>query len=139
MQFKTSWNKDISFGPIKTWKDEINATGATQMQFAKKLMTSRTMFNRSSAQDLVVNQGERYNYLPALQVKGAIYVYTYTGKNIELNLARYAGKKVKSAWYNPRNGEYIAIESFTAKGVKFFDAPGEEKEGNDWVLVITNL
>lgn len=138
MQFKTTWSKDISFGPVKTWKEEMNAVGATQMQFAKKLMTKRTMFGRKPAQDLIVNQGERYNYLPALQVKGAVYVYTYTGRDIELNLARFAGKKVKSSWYNPRNGEYIAIENFTAKGVKIFDAPGKEKEGNDWVLVLEN-
>jgi hypothetical protein len=139
MQFKTTWNKDISFGPVKTWKEEMNAEGATQMQYVKKLITSSNFLNRKPAQDLIVNQGERYHYLAALQVKGAIYVYTYTGRNIELNLARYAGKKVKSAWYNPKNGQYIAIENFTANGVKVFDAPGEEKEGNDWVLVITNL
>lgn len=136
MQFKTSWNKDLSFGPVKKWQDELTATGATQMQYLKKLLLSKPLFNRQSVQDIIVNQGERYNYLVALQQQNRILVYTYSGRNISVNLAKYASKKVACAWYNPRNGQYIAIGNFNNKGTLSFNPPGEEKEGNDWVLKI---
>lgn len=140
MQFKTGWNKDISFGPVKKWKEELNAVGATQMQYVKKLVLSKPFFERIPNQSLINNQGERYNYLVATSGKNYAFVYTYTGRNIELNMGRYAGKKVKSSWYNPRNGQYIAIGIFeNTGGVKTFNPPGEEREGNDWVLVLADF
>ncbi len=140
MQFKNDWDKSISFGAVKKWKEELNATGATQMQYLKKLMFSKPYLEREPAQDLINNQSYRYDYLLATKGKSYAFVYTFTGRNIELNMGRYAGKTVKSSWYNPRNGQYIAIGFFENNGgVKSFNPPDEEKEGNDWVLVLEDL
>jgi hypothetical protein len=49
---------------------------------------------------------------------------------------KLGGKTIKASWYNPRDGRYTGIGSFENKGIKKFDAPGDVKEGNDWVLVL---
>lgn len=139
MQFKTTWSKDISFGPVNPWTTEMEAPGANQMRFVKKLVGGMAFIGRTPAQELIQNQGVRYQYLPALLDNHCLYVYTYTGRNIELGLGRYEGKKVKCSWYNPRNGGYIAIGNMTAAAHHLFDPPGVEKDGNDWVLVVTGL
>jgi hypothetical protein len=136
MQFYTPGDSGISFFPKIKWQGGLNAPGAMQMQYLKKLLLSKSYFDRVPDEGLINNQGKRYNYLLATKGKGYALVYTYTGRKMELNLGRYAGKKVKCAWYNPRNGEYIAIGNFDNRGARTFDPPGEEKEGNDWVLVL---
>jgi Protein of unknown function (DUF4038)/Putative collagen-binding domain of a collagenase len=136
MQFYTPGDSGISFFPKVKWQDGLKAPGTMQMQYLKKLLLSKSYFDRVPDQGLINNQGERYNYLLGTKGKAYALVYTYTGRNITANLGRYAGKKVKCAWYNPRNGEYIAIGNFDNRGARTFDPPGEEKEGNDWVLVL---
>ena len=139
MQFKKTQTKDNAFGAVKTWKETIDAVGANQMKYVKQLMLSKPFLNRTPAQEIILNQGEKYNYLTALRVKGATYVYTYTGREMEIKMGEYAGKKVKCSWFDPRNGEYLAIGEFENKGTKKFDPPGNVKQGNDWVLVMEDL
>jgi hypothetical protein len=136
MQFKKDWSKQISYGPTKSWKETIHAEGAEQMKYVKKLLLSESYFDRVPDQSLVANSGERYNYIAATHGKKYAFIYTYTGRNIDVNMGKLSGKKVKCSWYNPRNGEYIAIGKILNKGVENFDPPGEEKDGNDWILVL---
>ena len=136
MQFYTPGDSGISFFPKVKWQEGLKAPGASQMQYVKNLLLSKPYFERVPDQGLINDQREKYNYIIATKGKSYALLYTYTGRNMEVNLGRYAGKKVKCAWYNPRNGEYIAIGNFDNRGTKTFDPPGEVKEGNDWVLVL---
>ena len=47
---------------------------------------------------------------------------------------KITGPKVKAWWFNPRNGEAIAIGEFTNTGIREF-APPDYGEMLDWVLV----
>ncbi len=134
MQFYTPGDSGISFFPRVPWQQALDAPGARQMQYLKRLILSKPYLERVPDQAMIANQGERYNYLVASKGKKYALIYTYNGRNIELNLGRCAGKTVKCSWYNPRNGEYIAIGTFRNRGTRSFDPPGVEKEGNDWVL-----
>jgi hypothetical protein len=136
MQFYTPGDSGTSYFPKMKWQDGMNAAGASQMQYVKKLILSNNVDELVPDQNLIINQGKRYNYVAAISGKNFSYIYTYIGRNFELNIGKYAGKKVKSSWYNPRNGQYIAIGDFIANNKKTFDPPGEEKAGNDWVLVL---
>jgi hypothetical protein len=51
-------------------------------------------------------------------------------------MGKISGAKVNASWYSPRDGSKRSIGSFNNKGVQKFDPPGEEREGNDWVLVL---
>jgi len=106
------------------------------MQYLKKLMLSKPYFERTPDDGLVNSQGERYRYLAATKGKAYGMTYTYNGRTIEVNLRRFSGDRVKCTWFSPANGKSSVIGKFVNKGRQTFDPPGEEKEGNDWVLLL---
>lgn len=129
--------KNVSYGSKAYWYQSVNAPGAQQMQYVKKLMLSRPYFERVPTQTLIAaGQGERYNRLMATRGKSYAFIYTYNGRDMQINASELAGSKVKAAWYNPRNGQTTAIGTFTKAKAMKFDPPGEKKNGNDWVLIL---
>ncbi len=136
MQFYIPGKDKPAYGAKKSWQEGLNSPGAGQMQYLKKLMLSKPYFERIPDEGLVNNQGESYNYLAATKGKGYSMIYTCNGRTMEINLGRFDGTRVKCSWYNPGNGEYIGIGEFNNKGKRIFNPPGEEKDGNDWVLVL---
>jgi hypothetical protein len=128
------------YGTHQNWKDAINDTGAGQMQWMKKLILSKPYFERVPDQTLIASgQGEKYQRLLATRGKNYAFVYTYTGREMNIQMGKIEGKKVKASWYNPRNGNYTAIGVFENTGTHSFDPPGDQKEGNDWVLVLESV
>jgi uncharacterized protein DUF4038/collagenase-like protein with putative collagen-binding domain len=137
MQMHRPNDTDGNYGVTNYWYDAINAPGAAQMGYIKNLMLSKSYFDRVPDQSLIAGEiGEKYDRLFATRGKNYALIYTYTGRTISVKMDKLAGKSIKASWYNPRDGKYTAIGSYTNKGVQEFDAPGEEKAGNDWVLVL---
>ena len=83
--------------------------------------------------------GERYDYLIATRGSNYAFIYTYTGRNIPVDMEQFKADKVKASWFDPRNGETTAIGEFETQGVQEFDAPGEKENGNDWVLILDEV
>ncbi|TDD97802.1 glycoside hydrolase family 140 protein [Flavobacterium cellulosilyticum] len=127
-----------AYGNKVFWYDAIDAPGAGQMVYIKKLMLEFPYFDRVPDQSLVANSGEKYNYLAATRGKDYALIYTYNGKKIEVNMGKINGKKVKACWYNPRNGKKTKIGTFDNKGVHEFLPIGQNVDGNDWVLILTS-
>lgn len=128
------------YGVREYWNDAINAPGAGQMQYLEKLICSRNYATRVPDQSLVADNGKGYQHIQATRGKDYAFIYTYTGRNIAVNMGHIAGRRVKAAWYDPRNGETKEIGTYpNNKGVVVFNPPGEEKEGNDWVLVMDSV
>lgn len=136
MQMHKPSDKGSAYGAKQYWYEALNAPGAGQMKYLKKLMLSRPYFERIPDSSLVVNQGIRYNYLAATRGKDYAFIYTYNGREIKVNMGKIEGQKVKASWYNPRNGNTRSIGSYTNSGTRNFDPPGEERAGNDWVLIL---
>jgi hypothetical protein len=63
-------------------------------------------------------------------------VYTYTGKNLKVDLTKLKLNVTKLSWFNPSDGSIVNSWSKTKKGIVEFDPPGEQKNGNDWVLIL---
>ncbi len=99
-------------------------------------MLSKPYFDRVPDPSLVAQQGEKYNYLAATRGKDYAFVYTYNGRDIKVNMGKISGAKVNASWYDPRNGSVQEIGTFSNKGVVNFNPPGEQKDGNDWVLIL---
>ncbi|MEO8237333.1 MAG: glycoside hydrolase family 140 protein [Flavobacterium sp.] len=125
-----------AYGNKALWTDAINAPGAGQMVYIKKLMLSFPYFERVPDQSLIANQGEKYDYLTATKGENYALIYTYTGRKIEVNLGKTKGNKVIATWYNPRNGQKTKIGTFDNKGTKEFQPSGKKEDGNDWVLIL---
>lgn len=128
------------YGVREFWETAINAPGAGQMVHLKKLIYSRSYADRVPDQTLVAdNSGTGYQRLLATRGKDYAFIYTYTGRKIPVSMGRLAGNRVKASWYDPRTGSTSEIGVYPNKGVMVFDPPGEEQNGNDWVLVIDKM
>jgi hypothetical protein len=137
MQFRKAGEKTGAYGARDYWFDAINDPGASQMIYLKKLMLSRPYLERVPDQTLIAGDaGEKYDHLVAMRGKTYAFIYTYNGRDFKVNLGKTEGVQIKASWYDPRNGQSTAIGTFKNTGVKAFDPPGEQKDGNDWVLIL---
>jgi hypothetical protein len=132
MQFYTHGDNGTSFFPKQKWQDGLNAPGASQMQYLKKLILSKSYFNRVPAQELIINNGEKYNRVAATQGKNYALFYVYNGREFEVKFNKLNFKPHKASWMNAANGNIEVINNFT----NIFNPPGQEKNGNDWVLIL---
>lgn len=141
MQFLKAGEKTSAYGAKELWSSAINNPGAEQMVHLKKLMLSRPFLERVPDQTLIVagKNGIKYNRLLATRGKAYAFVYAYNGRNIPVQLGKIAGAKVKASWFDPRTGKSEVIGTFANTGAKEFDAPGEVRGGNDWVLVLDGV
>lgn len=140
MQMHKPSDKESAYGSKDYWYDAINHPGAGQMIHLKNLMLSKPFLERIPDQSLIASgQGKQYDRLMATRGKNYAFVYTYNGRNMSVVMGKIRGSKVKASWYDPRTGGTTAIGTFANKGVKEFNPPGEQKDGNDWVLVLETL
>lgn len=133
--YKEGENKAESGAKISFFK-ALDDAGSFQMQHLKKLMLSRPYFDRVNDQTALVDEGERYNRILVTRGTDYLMAYTYTGRDFSLKMGVITGEKVNVNWYNPRTGEVIKKGQLKNKGTQKFNAPGEVKEGEDWVLVL---
>lgn len=136
MQMNKPGDKKPAYGAKDFWYDAMNAPGASEMIHLKNLMLSKPFFERVPDQSLIVANGEKYDFLAATRGKKYALIYTYNGRNMEINAGKIEGKNISAQWFNPRNGSYSKIGNFKNSGILTFDPPGEIQDGNDWVLVL---
>ncbi len=125
-----------AYGNKELWTSAINAEGAGQMVYIKKLMEEVPFLEGIPDVSLVVNQGEKYDYIPAIRGEKYALLYTYNGRIIEIKLGKISGDKFEASWYNPRNGKKTKIGIFDNKGTQNFQPTGKKEDGNDWVLIL---
>lgn len=137
MQMHKPTDMTKAYGSRYYWYDAINHPGAKQMVHLKNLILSKPYFERVPDPSLITGkQGEKYNYIAATRGKDYAFIYDYTGRDFEVNMDKMGGPMVKATWYNPRDGSKKTIGTFSGKGVKKFNPPGEQRDGNDWVLIL---
>jgi hypothetical protein len=140
MQFHKPTDKGSAYGSKKYWYNALNDEGVKEMIYLKKLMLSESYFDRVPDQSLVVGeQGEKYAYIAATRGNDYAFIYDYTGKPFEVRMGKINGSSVKASWYSPKNGSKKSIGTFVNKGFRKFDPPGQQREGNDWVLILESL
>jgi hypothetical protein len=140
MQMHKPSDKGSAYGSKDYWYQSINDPGAQQMVYLKKLMLSRPYLERVPDQSLIAGQqGEKYNRLLATRGKNYAFIYTYTGRDMQINTGELPGTKVKATWYNPRNGNITTVGTFNKAKIMKFDPPGEPANGNDWVLILDSI
>jgi Protein of unknown function (DUF4038)/Putative collagen-binding domain of a collagenase len=136
MQFYTPSDSGISFFPKIKWQDGLIAPGAGQMQHMKELILSRSYFDRLPAQELVIDNGEKYERVLATKGKSYALFYVYNGRGFKVATDKLKFYPSKAGWFNPRNGETKWIAGYRNTTMKTFDPPGEKENGNDWVLIL---
>jgi hypothetical protein len=136
MQFYTPGDSGISYFPKQKWQDGLQAPAAGQMQHLEKLLLSKSYFERVPAQELIVDNGERYERVAVTKGKNYALLYVYNGREFNVAVDKLHFKPTKASWFNPATGKKELIKNYSNKAVQSFDPPGEKMNGNDWVLIL---
>ena len=128
-----------AYGVKNYWYEAIDDPGAGQMQYVKKLFLSRPFFERVPDQSLIAANGEKYDYVIATRGNSYAVIYTCSGRAFDVNMGVISGQRVKAWWYSPRDGAAGLIGEFDNTGVVAFVPPGDQADGNDWVLVLDDV
>ncbi|WBL24662.1 glycoside hydrolase family 140 protein [Zunongwangia sp. HGR-M22] len=138
MQMHRPEDKTGAYGNKKIWTEALEDPGAKQMQYLKELMLNYPYFDRKPDSALVVNSGERYDYLPATSGDAYSMIYTYNGRTIEIDVKKLQFDDFEAYWFDPRTGKKSEIKKLPKiqNGMITFDPEGEKEAGNDWVLIL---
>ncbi len=121
----------------KSWRQALAAPSSTQMGYLRKLMESRTIFDRVPDQSLLESDpGEGIDRIEATRGADYAFIYTPEGRNFAIATDKLAGRRSRVRWFDPRTGEWTEGQTITNDGRREFDPPGEPGLGRDWVLVL---
>src|SRR6218665_3948249 len=109
MQFFTPGADTANFEPVTPWQQAIEAPGANEMQYLRRLIESRPMLERVPDQTMILDNGVRYDRVLASRGKAYAFAYTYTGRPFTVKLGAITGKQVRAHWVSPRDGKTVAI------------------------------
>jgi hypothetical protein len=123
--------------PKEYWYEALDAPSARQMGCLRKLIESRPFLTqRPDLSLLAFEQTTPWEMCLALRGDGYAMIYTPTGRPLEIALEKLPFSEISASWFDPRTGKQSEIGKFTNKARRTFDPPGEEQQGNDWVLVL---
>ena len=120
------------------WREALQLPGASQMQWARKLIESRPILERVPDQSLIASDNKNDgSHLAATRSKSGDYAFIYSpiGEAFSVDLSKLSGEKLSGSWFDPRTGKSTAIEAFARQGKKEFTPP-TKGTGNDWVLIL---
>lgn len=136
MQFYRDRSSPGAFGVRELWSDAVHHPGAAQMIHLKRLMESVGFENGRPAQELLCGDaGERYDRVSVFAGDSFILAYTFTGREIALDLSPYAGQGLSAYWMDPVTGLRSYLRAVPGKKEERF-APPSREDGSDTVLVI---
>ena len=119
------------------WHLTLDLDGAFQMTHVRSLMESRPMLNRIPDQSLVVTQPkEDAAFIRAARGEDYAFIYSPFGYPVTVQMGKISGGEVDASWFNPRNGQTIAIGTFPNQGIKTCIPLSGPGRGNDWVLIL---
>ena len=126
-------------GPHVYWQEALELPGANQMTIVRRLMESRPLLDRIPDQSLIIEN----DYPPAERIqatrgKNYAFVYSTAGKPFTMKPGKISGRKLKTAWLNPRTGE-MKDNGTTSNQAQQKFTPPTSGYGQDWVLVIDGV
>jgi hypothetical protein len=124
--------------PNTHWRTAMDFAGATGVGLARKLLESLGWYRLVPDQSVIVKgQGEGEDHVAAARAEDGSVVVAYLpfGNPIGIEVGRVSGGRVKSRWYDPRDGSWTHIEEYPSGGVREFVAPSSGEQ-DDWVLVL---
>ena len=101
-------------------------------------MESRPMLVRIPDQSMLVSDPmATTDRIQATRASDGSYAFVYSasGRPIEVRLDSLSGKTVRASWYDPRTGAWQPIGRFPKAATREFKPPSSG-ENNDWVLVL---
>jgi hypothetical protein len=126
------------FGARHPWRDAIDFPGASQMQYARRLLESRPFLARVPDQSLLVSDpgvGRHHTQATLANDGSYAFVYSASGQPFVVDLSKLAGRRITAHWYDPRTGVARLVGSVPSGGGRPFEPPTRGAD-NDWVLTL---
>jgi hypothetical protein len=130
--------------PLLPWTEALDAPGAGQMLFGRRLIESRPMLTRVPDDSVIVTDrvaasvpgaGTR-RFCATRDADGAYaMVYAPVGRKFKVRLEKIRGPAVNAWWFNPRDGTAKSAGRFDNVSQQEFTPP-DNGELLDWVLVL---
>jgi Protein of unknown function (DUF4038)/Putative collagen-binding domain of a collagenase len=120
------------------WQESMQLPGASQMKHLRTLIESRPMLVRIPDQSMLVSDPmATTDRIQAARASDGSYAFVYTasGRPIEVRLDSMSGKTIRASWYDPRTGASKSLGEFPKTATREFKPPSSG-ENNDWVLVL---
>ena len=133
--------------PLIPWTEALDAPGANQLIYARRLIESRPFLTRVPDDGVIVADrvatavpgAGRYRFVATRDSAGSCaMVYAPIGRAFKVRMDRVGGEKVRAWWFNPRDGRATEIGEFTNTGEREF-VPPDPGELLDWVLVLDDV
>lgn len=124
------------------WWQSLDFPGAYQAGYMRKLFENRPWQLLIPNENLLNDKPEALGKecIAALASdKSFGMIYIPFGSTITVDLSLVQGKSKKLWWFNPSIGKTIYIDTIASVSKLEINPPGDEKRGNDWVLVIDQL
>jgi len=133
-----SYGHNDSWRVLPTWKDALDAPGASQMGVLKKIFLGRKeWWNLVPDQAVFASGGQTKGdvlNLAARHKNGEwIMVYSASKTSFSINMNKIERDNVNAFWIDPRTGDATFVDSFPNRGVKSFSTPDEWE---DAILVL---
>jgi hypothetical protein len=120
------------------WQESMQLPGASQMKYVRALIESRPMPVRIPDQSMLVSDPmATTDRIQATRASDGSYAFVYSasGRPIEVRLDSMPGKTIRAYWYDPRTGASKPIGRFPRTATRRFEPPSSG-EDHDWVLVL---
>ena len=96
----------------KPWYEALNDSGFHQMQHLSRLILRFPYFERVPDQQVIRDNGTRYDRLVATRGTNYLLVYNHTGRSMTLDLTRISGNRKQLWWMNAATGQYRHIGEY---------------------------
>ncbi|MDE6417994.1 MAG: glycoside hydrolase family 140 protein [Duncaniella sp.] len=96
-------------GVEKPWYKAMEDPGFNQMIHLKRLMLTLPYFDRRPAQELISDNGVKYDRLIATRGNDYLLVYNHTGRPMKVDLGKIEGKKKNLWWMDAATGDLSYI------------------------------
>ena len=135
MQFYTAGEANPAYSARISWQEGLLTPGASQMQFLKKLILSKSYFDRVPDQSLIIGNGEKYNRILATRGNDYAMFYVYNGREFQVDAKKLQWGLTDAYWFNPKDGITKVFYTARMNDIEKFIPPEEKENGNDWVLI----
>lgn len=134
MQFYNKGQKEeTAYGASMDWRQALKAEGGSQMIVLKGIMEDVLKASEiMPAPHWVIQQKDKYGYVPVLSSDHMTLAYTCTGAPFLLD-AKLMPRIKNALWVNPRNGMVSKAKLKIKKGRIHIFPPSK---GEDWVIKI---
>ncbi len=88
-------------GPLMYWYEAIHRPGAAEMQYARKLLESRSPLSRVPDQTLIADALEGADHIAATRGDGYAFIYTARGRPSPVTLDKISATRLRCSWFTP--------------------------------------